>query len=54
MAMFWKVQLTKLRIPKNYAESFIKEICAIKQETRYEPIKQNALLVRVAGHSMYS
>lgn len=54
MAMFWKVQLTKLRIPENYAEGFIKEICAVEDERRYPLLKHNAPLVRVAGRSMYS
>jgi len=54
MAMFWKVQLTKLRIPEKYAENFIKEICAVEDEQRYPLLKHNAPLVRVAGRSMYS
>ena len=54
MAMFWKVQLTKLRIPENYAECFIKDICAVEQEQRYPLIRHDTPLVRVAGRSMYS
>ena len=54
MAMFWKVQLTKLRISEKYMESFIKDICAVEQVNRYNLIKSNIPMVRVAGRSMYS
>ena len=54
MAKFWKVQLTKMMIPEKYQESFIRDICAVKQENRYPLIKHDFPLIRVSGRSMYS
>lgn len=54
MAGFWKFQLKKLRIPEKYAESFIKEICSVKQEHRYRLVRQDMPLIRVSGRSMCS
>lgn len=54
MALFWKRQLDQMLIPEDYQESFIKQICAVKQEKRYRLVKHDVPLIRVAGRSMYS
>jgi len=54
IAGFWKFQLKKLQIPEHYAESFVKDICAVKQEHRYRLVRQDVPLIRVAGRSMCS
>jgi len=54
MAIYWNAQLTHLNIQEKYRESFIKDICAVKQEQRYRLYRNYTPLVRVAGRSMYS
>ena len=54
IAGFWKFQLTKLNIPENYKENFIKEICSVKQEHRYRLVRNDVPLIRVTGHSLCS
>ena len=54
MAKFWEVQLEKIHVPDKYKESFIKDVCSIKQEHRYRLVRSHVPLVRVAGRSMSS
>lgn len=54
MALFWKRQLDQMCIPEKYQENFIKRICSVKQEQRYQLVKSDIPLIRVAGRSMYS
>ena len=54
IAKYWEIQLTKLRIPEEYKESFINDICSVQQEHRYRLYRSYVPLVRVAGRSMNS
>ena len=54
VAGIWKAQLENLLIPEKYIESFVREICSVKQEQRYRLYKYNMPLVRVTGRSIYS
>ena len=54
MAKFWEVQLTKLKFPEHYRESFIKDICSVKQEHRYRLYRSHIPFIRVSGRDMGS
>lgn len=54
IAEYWEIQLTRLRIPEQYKEKFIKDICSVQQEHRYRLYRNHIPLVRVAGRSMNS
>ena len=54
MANFWKIQLKRICIPEERSEDFVRRICSVKQENRYEPYKKHMSLIRVAGRSMMS
>ncbi|MBO7332269.1 MAG: hypothetical protein J6U64_01225 [Alphaproteobacteria bacterium] len=54
MANIWNVQLQSINIPKEKAEAFSRRITCIKDETRYQPMKEWIVLKRVSGKDEYS
>lgn len=54
IARFWDYQLKQLNVSDRHRESFVKEICAVNQQERYQIFRAPFELKRVAGRSMCS
>ena len=54
MEHIWSVQLQTINIPKEHAEKFAARVAYIKDEIRYQPMKEWITFKRVSGKDNYS